>query len=134
MILSKISNRLLAIANLIKKDSIIADVCSDHALLGCYLLSNSFCKFVYNIDINNEPLQSGIKNLTKYGVIEKSCNILADGLNTNEIDKHIDTCVIAGIGSNAIINILNNKNKSILIDEYIFVPSEKQNNIFLLRQ
>jgi tRNA (adenine22-N1)-methyltransferase len=119
--------RIKAVTRLIEKDSVVVDIGSDHALLAINLLKNGIAKHVYNIELNKLPYENTIKNLTDAGVIDKTTNILADGLQTKLIKSEIDYCVISGIGAHNIINILENANKSIKIKNYIFVPHSNPN-------
>lgn len=98
--------------------------------LACLLLNNNVANFVYNIEINSKPLQNGIKNLTKINALDKTKNILNNGLTNLEIPKKIDYCVIAGMGGKNIINIISKKDQKLRIANFILVPN---NNAWLLR-
>jgi tRNA (adenine22-N1)-methyltransferase len=123
--------RIKAITKLIKKNSIVVDIGSDHAILAISLLNKHIAKHVYNIEINTAPLQNTINNLTHAGLLQNTTNILADGLQTKEIKHSIDYCVISGMGGQNIIDILKRANKKIKISNYILVPN---NNAPLLRK
>ena len=119
-----INNKIKTIANLISKSNVIIDVGCDHCFLAIDLLKNKKANLVINIDINHEPLEYGKKNLDKFLLLDKTINIVNDGLiglkNNNLIKPYIndiDYCVIAGMGSNNIINIL--KNNSLDIKKFI---------------
>lgn len=95
---------------------------------------------MYNIDNKKSPLLSGIENIKKFNLLEKTKNIIANGLNTNEIKQKIDYCVMSGIGGKNIVNILTNKNENITIDTYLCLCNDnphllreyiKQNNFFI---
>ncbi len=122
--------RINKIVNLIKPNSIIIDVGSDHAKVAIKSLTNKVATFVYNIEINQAPLDNTIKNLNKFNLLDKTNNILNDGLKNLKINDKINYCIIAGMGGKNIINILSNKPKQLLIDSYILVPN---NNAYLLR-
>ncbi|MDR1850958.1 MAG: tRNA (adenine(22)-N(1))-methyltransferase TrmK [Mycoplasmataceae bacterium] len=120
----KLSNRLLAIATRIsKKDNVIVDVGCDHCYTSINALLNCNTKFAFNIDVANAPLQSGVKNIEKYKLINKTKNIVSNGLKTKEIDKKIDYCIISGLGGNTIVEILENSSVK-NINEYILVAND----------
>lgn len=103
--------RINTIAQLVDGD-IVIDVGSDHCLLAIELLSNNIAKQVINVEKNKGPYEQGIKNLVEHNLLNKTQNYINDGLLglENKIGKHVDTIVMAGIGTNTIINILvNNK-------------------------
>jgi len=52
-------------------------------------------------------------------------------LHDLHINEKIDNCVIAGMGANNIIDILNNKNKQLQIKNFILVPN---NDAYLVRK
>ncbi len=108
------NNKIRSILNLILKSDVVIDVGCDHCLLAIELLKNKKANIVINVDINDEPLEYGKKNLIKHNLIENTINIVNNGLNgleKNEIIvnyiNRIDYCVIAGMGSNNIIDIMN---------------------------
>ncbi|GHU30634.1 hypothetical protein FACS1894166_00640 [Bacilli bacterium] len=105
----------------------IVDVGSDHAYLSCFLLSNKLINYAYNIEINEQPLRQSVENVQKYQVNHKCKNILGDGLQTNEIKKPIDYCVIAGMGGKNIIDIITHKNPRIKIRNFILIPNNNAN-------
>ena len=60
-------NRIAAIANRIKKEKcIVADIGSDHAFLALILLKNKKVGKIYNIEINEKPLNVSINNTKEY--------------------------------------------------------------------
>jgi len=74
-------NRIAAIANRIKKEKcIVADIGSDHAFLALEILKNKKVNKIYNIEINQKPLNMSINNTRKYATTNKVINVLNDGL------------------------------------------------------
>lgn len=99
-----INNRLLSIASLVKKNSIVIDIGTDHAYLPIYLVTNNICKRVIASDISENALKIAKTNIIKY----KADNIklcLSDGLKSIEDD--FDTIVISGMGTSSIKKILS---------------------------
>ncbi len=123
--------RINQIVNLIKPGSIVIDVGSDHAKLAIKLLTNKIATFVYNIEVNQAPLDNTIKNLDKFHLLDKTQNILNDGLKNFQIKDKINYCVIAGMGAKNIANIIENKPNNLNIENFILVPN---NNAWFLRR
>jgi tRNA (adenine22-N1)-methyltransferase len=121
------NNRLDWIVKEIKTNGTVIDVGSDHAQLAIKLLTQGKAKHVYNIEVNSYPYKVTIKNLQNKGLMDKTTNILSDGLKVSLINEKVDYCVIAGIGAKNIVNILKEKNKRIQIDNFIFVPNNHAN-------
>ncbi|MDR0752930.1 MAG: class I SAM-dependent methyltransferase [Mycoplasmataceae bacterium] len=124
------NKRIENILKNIKRNSVIVDVGCDHCYTSIYALKTKKAKFAYNIDINKKPLENGISNIKKQSLFLKTKNFIANGLQTNEIEKKIDFCVISGIGGRNIIDIIENANSDIKIKYFIFVPN---NNEYELR-
>lgn len=124
------NKRLEIIAHLIKPCDHVVDVGSDHAWLGIYLLLNKITKFVTNIELNALPLRNGINNLVRYNLLNKTNNILNDGLS-NLNDLNFDYCSIAGMGANNIIKIINHFNNHQLNQQWLLQPNS---NVYLLRE
>ena len=75
-------NRINAIVKRIKKkECIVADIGSDHAFLALSLLKNKNLGKIYNIEINEKPLNITINNTKQYAKTKKVINVLNDGLN-----------------------------------------------------
>ena len=96
-----LSKRLEAVASLITTDSII-DVGCDHGYLDIYLTKKGINCLAADISIN--ALNAAITNFKKYNLDIPT--ICTDGLNNIDI-KDTDTIVIAGLGTDTIIKILN---------------------------
>lgn len=110
-----LSKRLNAIYNLVDYGSSIADIGADHGQLVIELYHNKVCKKLFCNDNKIGPYTILKCNVSKVSDdIEVS---LSSGIEA--LPNYIDTIVIAGMGGDLIVDILN-KNK------------EKLNNIFTL--
>ena len=101
------SERLLTIASLVDKEDIVLDVGCDHGYLSIYLKENKLCKNVYASDINKNALNNATYNIEK-----KNLDIvvfLSDGLNN--IPVFFNTAVIAGMGTETILHILDSEKR-----------------------
>ncbi|NLY86419.1 MAG: SAM-dependent methyltransferase [Tissierellia bacterium] len=118
----KLSNRLIAIANFVPKNSIVADIGTDHGYIPVYLVENNIAKKVIGTDISKGSLDKiidYIKTLNLEHIIDAR---LGDGL---EVIKpyEVDTVIIAGMGGLLIRDILE-KNKEVTdsIANFILQP------------
>lgn len=102
-----LKKRLMAIADLVKKDAIVIDVGTDHAYLPIYLSQNKIAKRIIATDISQNALDGAQKNIEKANIKDITL-ICTDGLNG--IDIFYDTLIISGMGASRIINILDNHN------------------------
>lgn len=130
------NRKITAISSLINNADIVIDVGCDHCYLSIDLLKSKKAKLVINIDINELPLKSGIDNILKNNFLNSTINLVNDGLKNitekNRIfstTKVFDYCVIAGMGSSSIIDIL--ENNVLEIDKFILQTSK---NEYLLRE
>ena len=62
--MSKLSKRLESLALLVDKKDQLVDVGCDHGLLSIYLVQNNLCKKVIASDVNQNALNSAIKNIS----------------------------------------------------------------------
>ena len=103
-----ISERLKTVASFVlkEKSNKIIDVGCDHALLDIYLLENDSTLKLVASDNKKAPLENAKKNIERYSFLNKIELCLKDGIE--KIDNDIDTVVIAGMGMETIVEILNN--------------------------
>lgn len=117
----KLSRRLSTIKNFIKKGSKLADVGTDHALLPIALVLDDISEKVIAMDIKKGPLEKARKNIKAYNLENKIETRLSNGLEKIKKDE-IDTVVIAGMGADIIIDILEKFKLKTEVKEYIFSP------------
>lgn len=101
-----LSSRLKLISEFVPLNSKIMDIGCDHGLLDIYLYQNKIVKKIIASDINFSALNNAIENI-KANKLEKEIETrLSDGLENIHAEDEIDTLVIAGMGSNTIVNML----------------------------
>lgn len=100
-----LSNRLTAVYNAVEDSEIVADICTDHALLPIELVKNNKVLKAYACDIAEGPLEFAKKNIIKEGLEDKITTMLTDGLQN--LPKEVDTVVISGIGFYTVEEIFN---------------------------
>jgi len=103
----KLSRRLSAVADLVEKNSIVADIGTDHGYIPAYLIINGISKAALACDINVGPLESAKSTAREYEITDKIEFVLTDGLSG--LDKYeFDTVIIAGMGGETVVHILDN--------------------------
>ncbi|WP_052663922.1 tRNA (adenine(22)-N(1))-methyltransferase TrmK [Mycoplasmoides alvi] len=126
------TTKIKFISNLIpnKLHDLIIDVGCDHGYLSLILIQENKSKVVLNIDNKKKPLMNAIKNTSKYEYRQRIFNVLNEGLNNLPSYLSPNYIVIAGIGTNNIINILENEHVSNSKTKFIF---QSEGNIVKLK-
>ena len=103
---NKLSERLYAITKFVARNSIVADIGTDHGQIPMYLIENNISKRVIASDISQGSLNKTINYIKELKVSDKIIARLGDGL---EIIKpfEVDTVIIAGMGGLLIRDILS---------------------------
>lgn len=122
-----LSKRLAAIAALVKKNSIVADIGSDHGLLPCFLLKTGISKKAYAVDNKKGPLKAAINNISEHNLKGKVIPILGDGLNN--LEKDVNSIVIAGMGFMTIKDILETNIKQLNNIDQVIIQSNTDINL-----
>ena len=105
--LFSLDKRLMLCAELVRKNSRMADIGTDHAYLPVWLARAGIVSFAIAADIKAEPLKSGMQTIEKYHAEDLVTTRLCDGLEG--IGKgEVDDVVIAGMGGETIVHILGN--------------------------
>jgi tRNA (adenine22-N1)-methyltransferase len=98
-VLPALGNRLTAIAKLVTRGGIIADIGCDHCYLPLRLVLDGTVRKAYAADVNPHPLAKAEENLRKFAVPkEKITPLLSDGLAALESETSLTDIVIAGMG------------------------------------
>ena len=113
----KMNKRLSAIAALVNEGKGLVDVGTDHGYLPAYLASSGYKGALFASDINEGPLHSARRTAAESGQKERICFLLCDGLSCIRFllcdglslcpPEEIDTIVIAGMGGDMIVKILD---------------------------
>jgi tRNA (adenine22-N1)-methyltransferase len=134
--LTKLSDRLAAIANFIQKGDRVADIGTDHGLLPIFLYKESISPKVILCDIKPGPLEKAKRNISVYAPGMIADIRLGSGLQPVGLGE-VDAAVIAGMGGEVISEILARdplKTKS--IRTFILQPRNAKDKlrIWLYRQ
>lgn len=104
--LFSLNKRLELCAGMVRKNSRIADIGTDHAYLPVWLVRAGFVSFAIAADIKAEPLKAGEQTIRKYHAEDKVTTRLCDGLNAIKAEE-VDDIIIAGMGGETIVHILS---------------------------
>ena len=118
----KLTERLLAVARLVRENTSLADIGCDHGFLPVYLVLNGRIKSAVASDINEGPLDSCRSLVREYALDDKIKCVLSDGLQ-NIPENEADDIAVCGMGGELIADILSKcewaKNKD---KHYVFNP------------
>lgn len=103
----KLSPRLQTVADAAGKCNILADVGTDHGYIPVYMLENDLCKRAYASDIREQPLARAAEIILESGLSDRAETFLSNGIL--DIPEDYDTLVIAGMGGETIVSILEAK-------------------------
>jgi len=101
----KLQPRLKTIADFIETDASVADIGSDHGLLPVYLAQQNPARRIIASDISAGSLGAAQRLASKHSVTGFITFIVAPGLEAVD-ESEVDTIVIAGVGGETIIGIL----------------------------
>ncbi|MCD7774450.1 MAG: class I SAM-dependent methyltransferase [Clostridiales bacterium] len=101
-----LTQRLAAVAGLVRENRLTADVGTDHGYLPAFLVISGKTKTVTASDIGAGPLENAAKTVEKYGLGDNISLVLSDGLAN--IPQNTEEIIIAGMGGNLIADILEN--------------------------
>lgn len=101
----QLSKRLAAVTALVSPGNRMADIGTDHGYIPIYLLENNICPKAIAMDIRKGPLQRAQEHIREYGLEDRIETRLSDGTAALHIGE-ADTLVIAGMGGNVMIHIL----------------------------
>ncbi|MBR5410806.1 MAG: SAM-dependent methyltransferase [Clostridia bacterium] len=102
----RLTDRLAAVASLIKGGGSVADIGTDHAYLTVWLVQNGFEGRVIASDIGEGPLANARKTVDIYGLGGRIELRVSDGLKAYAPGE-ADEIVIAGMGGELIADILS---------------------------
>ncbi|AOT68501.1 tRNA (adenine(22)-N(1))-methyltransferase [Geosporobacter ferrireducens] len=102
----KLKPRLLAIAQMVKNNSVVADIGTDHGYIPVYLINHEIARKVIAADINRGPLNSANSTIKAHGLENYIETRLGSGLEVL-LPGEVDTVIIAGMGGLLIRDLLN---------------------------
>ena len=103
----KISDRLRTVADMCRQGNVAADIGTDHGYLPIYLVQNNIFNKAVAMDLREGPLEKARKHISGYGLQDRICTRLSDGLESLKCGE-ADTITICGMGGRLIRDILIN--------------------------
>lgn len=119
-----LSKRLKAVADMVTKGNIVADIGTDHGYVPIYLVKNNISKKAYALDINEGPLKMAAKNIRLEGLTGKITTVLSDGMEQMK-DNMAESVIIAGMGGDLIVDILSRGSRIKGIKELVLSPHKR---------
>lgn len=101
-----LSKRLKAIAGFVEPGERMADIGTDHAFIPIQLVQDGVIDFAIASDVRQGPLAIAKENIHAAGVADHIVLRLADGLAGIRSVDRISTVVIAGMGGQLMVDIL----------------------------
>ena len=105
----KLDSRLMAIANLVRKDKIFADIGTDHAYLPVYLVEKGVIEKAIAADLRVGPLENAKLAVELYNYSDKIELRLSDGLD-NFKENEVEEIAVAGMGGLLISSFIERTN------------------------
>lgn len=119
-----LSKRLKAVADMVTKGNIVADIGTDHGYVPIYLVKNNISKKAYAMDINEGPLKMADRNIRLEGLEKNITTILSDGMD-KMWDNMAETVIIAGMGGDLIVDILSRGSEIKGMKELVLSPHKR---------
>ena len=129
-----LDSRLTAVASLVRCNSRLADIGTDHAYIPVYLANKGVITKAVASDINDGPLKNACNNIMLYGLSDKIETVLSNGLEALP-EGCADDIIIAGMGGILISEILEKccwiKKNNIRIIAQPMTHAEKVREFFI---
>jgi tRNA (adenine22-N1)-methyltransferase len=106
----KLDKRLRTIANLVPKNSIVADIGTDHGYVPKYLIDNEIAKLVIASDVSEVSLAKTAAYVEEENLADYIIPRIGSGLEPIK-PFEVDTVIIAGMGGILISEILRESRK-----------------------
>ncbi len=104
----QLSDRLQAVADMVRPNSYFADIGTDHGYLPIYLVQHQRVMRAVAADVNPKPLEQARRAIRKHGLTEQIATVLSDGLTA--VDPAVEDIAVAGMGGELIGAILSRTN------------------------
>lgn len=121
----RLGKRLVKLLSIIEDGAkLVIDVGTDHGYLMQNLLTSKKVEQVIATDISMQSLEKAKLLAKKYNLENQTKFVVADGLNNPMLNVKADYVVIAGMGGNEIVKILNNVQNIALYTNFILQPMQ----------
>lgn len=120
-----LSQRLQAVADLVKVGESMADIGSDHAYLPIFLVGNGLVPWAIASELGDGPYEHTLEAVRCCALQDRIEVRQGDGLQTIGISE-VATVVMAGMGGDSIVAILaNDWSKASSYKQFIFQPMSR---------
>lgn len=127
----KLSDRLQAVASFVTHGLRVADIGTDHGYIPIYLTEQGIVPYAIAMDINKGPILRAQENIKENGLEKLIETRLSNGFDKLEPGE-ADCAVIAGMGGELIIKILDNgRNVTDELKELVLSPHSE---VWLVRK
>lgn len=127
----KLTDRLAAVASMVSRGNVTADVGCDHGYVSIWLAQNGICPRVIAMDVRKGPLSAAKEHIEKCGLAGYIETRLSDGVDAL-IPGEADTFLAAGMGGKLVVKILEEgKEKVRRMKELVLQP---QSEISMVRR
>lgn len=121
----ELSKRLQAVADLVGKNYVVADVGTDHGYIPIYLIESGKCEKAFAMDVNEGPLLRAKEHIEMHGLADQITTRLSDGVKALQISE-CESVVVAGMGGALAIKIME-EGKEIFknLKEFVLQPQSE---------
>ena len=105
----QLDSRLIAVADLVRKDKFFADIGTDHAYLPVYLIEKGIISKAIAADLRKGPLDNAKETVVAHNLCDKIELRLSDGLD-NFKENEVEEIAVAGMGGLLISEFINRTN------------------------
>lgn len=118
------SLRIAHMCKIVGRTKSFADVGCDHGFVSIYLAYFNKAKQIYACDISENCVDKARANAKKFGVYDKVNFVVSNGLESLNVN-YLSTVLIAGMGGEEIVKIIQNKSAKLKIKNFILQPATK---------
>lgn len=129
LIKPKLSKRLQTIIDFVPQANVVADIGCDHAYVSISLILNKKAMHVFGVDNKLRPLRIAERNVNFFKM-KKNITLLLNPFDI--IDRPLDGCIIAGVGKESAVEILDEFESS--FQDSTWVCIQANNKIIELRK
>ncbi|MGM9857726.1 MAG: tRNA (adenine(22)-N(1))-methyltransferase [Bacilli bacterium] len=124
-----LSNRLETIKRFVPPQCIPADVGADHGYLICSLLIDNIVELGYAVENKKGPFTHLCETIKLYSLENKVYPLFSSGIR--DLPDNVNTLILAGMGSESIIEILNARKD--FLSHIDMIICDSHTNLFYLR-